>query len=525
MSKLKNPTIIPILLAVVLFIFQAAKWVFPKVVPLNSYQSNANTSGDLASGSTDFITFQIIGLEFPNDQSSTEEKPVQIYVAFYDDETVWGYHFPFGDDVFLLPPEGGIIPLGKNSGSAETNSIGDKLEVHVVVIESDLGSEQVLDDVFNLLANVIASDLQVSRLWDIVVNQATSVGTEELVGYVTKAAPVDEVTLLLERSDDWQVGEPQTIASDNNGFNLTYQVISSNKALTVEVPLVVTATPIFNVPTSTPHIVSSSSITLLSSNNAINNNDQAEIIKIPAGIFPMGLTPEQVEYLYSLCDSCNTNIFQFSQPVHEVYLDEYWIYQTEVTVEQYKLCVAAGACLTPHELSSTTIRDYFNNPRDQEAPVINVDWDMANDYCSWAGGRLPTEAEWEKAARGTDGRLFPWGDQLPNSSLANVKPYDGDVAYVGKYPKGASPYGVLDMAGNVYEWVSDWYHDKFYETDLASSPNPTGPPNFEGQYYSKVVRGGSFSFEDVIASSGLHDWYEKAKYGNGVGFRCAIEGQ
>ena len=157
--------------------------------------------------------------------------------------------------------------------------------------------------------------------------------------------------------------------------------------------------------------------------------------------------------------------------------------------------------------------------------MINVDWDMANAYCSWAGGRLPTEAEWEKAARGTDGRLFPWGDRLPNDNLANVWPYNYDVVEVGRYPGGASPYEVLDMAGNVYEWVSDWYHDRFYETELASFDNPVGPPNLEGQYISKVVRGGNFSFEGVIATSGLHDWYEKVKYANGVGFRCVIPDQ
>ena len=160
------------------------------------------------------------------------------------------------------------------------------------------------------------------------------------------------------------------------------------------------------------------------------------MVSVPAGEFWMGCN-EQAD------KRCNFD----EKPYHKVYLDAYYIDKYEVTQSEYNECVTTDKCPANRK------KDGFTGDRQ---PVIGVSWEDADTYCKWAGKRLPTEAEWEKAARGTDGRVYPWGNSF-DPTRANYAGALGKTSEVGSYPSGASPYGALNMAGNVWEWVADWY--------------------------------------------------------------------
>jgi formylglycine-generating enzyme required for sulfatase activity len=216
---------------------------------------------------------------------------------------------------------------------------------------------------------------------------------------------------------------------------------------------------------------------------------------IPAGLFMMGLDETDLSGL---------------KPAHRVYLDAYWIDQFPVTNEVYRACVEAKSCRPPMNRPGGFLnrQEYHDNPEFANFPVNYVRHEHAVTYCQWTGKRLPTEAEWEKAARGDDGRLYSWGDEIPEGFL-DTSP----IQPVGSMPEGASPYGVMNMGGNMWEWVADSYSGDFY----ANSPvvNPTGPE----ARMTKVKRGGDRFILTPWAVIRSPEWTRDSN--PNVGFRCA----
>lgn len=282
-----------------------------------------------------------------------------------------------------------------------------------------------------------------------------------------------------------------------------------------------TATPASPSQATPTVFLTATKIVLPAVSTKISPKDGAEMVYIPEGEFLMG------------SDTDEPYFWGAEAPKHVVYLDAYWIYRTEVTNSMYRECVKANACPYPVEIYSRTHDDYFTNPQYDTYPVIYVTYEGASAYCRWAGARLPTEAEWEKAARGTDGRLFPWGNGPLQSDLANFCDVgcpnpdsneiesdldDGyrDVAPVGSFPKGISPFGALDMAGNVLEWVSDWYSASYY----SQSPykNPLGLKT--GTRHP--IRGGSWgNGREGLRPAARASLPPMSAYDT-VGFRCAL---
>jgi len=249
--------------------------------------------------------------------------------------------------------------------------------------------------------------------------------------------------------------------------------------------------------------------------------DDMVMVYVPDGEFEMGSDNDDLDYMMQLCKEyygdCFRGWFKNEQPVHTVVLAGFWIDCTEVTNSQYRQCVEAGGCDPPAESSSPMGDLYYGNSTYDDYPVVYVSWHQAADYCEWADARLPTEAEWEYAARGPEGRVFPWGDTFDGTRVnycdancefswadESVDDGYGYTAPVGSYPSGASWCGALDLAGNVWEWVADWYDAAYY--GRSPSQNPLGPSS--GQ--ERVRRGSSWHYPP--------DRYK-------VGFRCARDSE
>jgi formylglycine-generating enzyme required for sulfatase activity len=258
--------------------------------------------------------------------------------------------------------------------------------------------------------------------------------------------------------------------------------------------------------------------------------DGMVMVYVPAGTFPMGSSEAAIDAAVEMCvrnstsGECHRTWFEDESPQHMVTLDAFWIDRMEVTLAQYRQCVAAGHCASADcgvEL----------NPNRPDQPVACVSWFDAQAYCEWAGARLPTEAEWEYAARGPEGNIFPWGDGFDPERLnycdANCTYEWRDAEYndgysrtapVGSFEAGASWCDALDMAGNAWEWVADWYDASYY----AVSPphNPQGPES--GTY--RIMRGGSCYYQASYLRSARRAWMlpSPRDSNNSGAFRCVV---
>lgn len=244
----------------------------------------------------------------------------------------------------------------------------------------------------------------------------------------------------------------------------------------------------------------------------ISPKDGMVLLYVPEGEFQMGT----FEKYLLLPNGEKILTYKNEEPGHIVFLTDYWIDKTEITNDQYQKCVQENFCSEPSEKIDHNNKQYYGNDVFSNYPVINVNWYQAQDYCLWAGRRLPTEAEWEKAARGIDGRLYPWGNDLPSSDYLNYNKNEVGTTEVGSFPLGSSYYGAMDMAGNVSEWTADWYSEDYYKNSLYK--NPTGPT--DGEY--KVLRGGSWTINALqVRAANRMVWLPSNNFLLN-GFRCVV---
>jgi serine/threonine-protein kinase len=282
-------------------------------------------------------------------------------------------------------------------------------------------------------------------------------------------------------------------------------------------------------------------IEALGPQKVVKGDDGAKMVLVPTGEFWMGSDQTELDRFVDACKRAGTTMpickqwSQIEAPRHRVYLDAFHVDQHEVTNAQFERFVRATSHQTTAEQEGTGLVHHVKDgawqteelsgvawrtptgPRTSAShnhPVVQVSWSDADAYCRWAGKRLPTEAEWEKAARGTDGRRYPWGETW-SASRANGGRNVGATRPVGSYASGMSPYEAHDMAGNVLEWVADWWNESYYQR--SPERNPRGPDS--GQY--RILRGGSWLDLSYFLRPAYRHVFLPGYRSDGIGFRCA----
>ena len=239
------------------------------------------------------------------------------------------------------------------------------------------------------------------------------------------------------------------------------------------------------------------------------------MIYIPPGVFAMGSNNDHVDQATQWC-RCSRRRFEDELYMHDVQVSGFFIDVYEVTNRQFLAFADATGYRTEAEQKTEvrTWRTAYGSGQDNH-PVVWMSWNDAAAYCAWAGKRLPTEAQWEKAARGTDARLWPWGNDWDDARLNSSDGQRDMTTPVGSFPGGASPYGVMDMAGNVWEWVNDWHGLTYYQS--GDNVDPVGPVSG----VDRVLRGGGFGNELHAVRTANRHTGGQAGYAPDHGFRCA----
>lgn len=423
------------------------------------------------------------------------------------------------DEKFNLVPDDGIIPITTTQQRYIFHSNADMMTLRLsdeTIFRLDENSTiELIND-----AGVTAVTLRQGRVVVEPTGQTASISspahhqaqiTDGLMG-------VEYLDGSSEFGVDCLQGNCQLISEQGNSINLVageYVLVDGNGHVTApdskETPTAKTSPTNTVEPTVSP-------VSIYPSVRAVLHDtwtrpaDNMVMVFVPGGAFMMGSS------------ASDPDAYEIEQPQHEVRLDGFWIDKTEVTNAQYTLCVEAGICESPANSED------FNNGNNY--PVVNVSWQNAADYCSWVHGQLPTEAQWEYAARGGDGRIYPWGNNFDGTKLnycdatclldwQDVMQSDGheEVSPVASYsPSGNSWVGAADMAGNVWEWTADWYATHYYETLTSPIANPTGPASSKW----KVLRGGSWRSTQRYMRSANRINGEPEARANDVGFRCII---
>ncbi len=242
------------------------------------------------------------------------------------------------------------------------------------------------------------------------------------------------------------------------------------------------------------------------SHSGVSDHKNSEMALIPAGHFYQGSSEEMIDWAAGNFHAESREWYRDETPVYKVYLDDYYIDKYEVTVARYRTYI---------EKTGKPAPKYFNdaNFNQDNQPVVGISWQEASDYCAWAGRRLPTESEWEKASRGPDAKIYPWGHR-PDNKKANVRGLNDNYRYsapVGMFPQGKSLYGLMDMSGNVWEWTDTWYQPY---------PGNEQKSDLYGKKL-KVTKGGSWAANMDLARSALRGKMLPDQRQNYLGFRCA----